>query len=102
MDPWSVYVEAESGEGTDVDAEAVIRLGEELELFDAVVSGGGRRYDAQLTVTATDAGTAAVDAIAVFQHAAGLAGLPGRLVGVEVLSEAGMQARLGEPPEPGR
>lgn len=96
INPWSAFVQVEVDENESVDIDAVVRLGEELQLFSAAVSGGvGRRYDAQLTVTATDAGTAAVDAIAVFQHAAGLAGLPaGRVVAVEVLTEAELDARL--------
>jgi len=96
--PWSAFVQVEVDEDEVVDVDAIVRLGQELQLFDAVVSGGLRRYDAQLTVTATDAGTATVDAIAVLQHAAGLAGLSaGRVVAVEVLTEADLQARLGAP-----
>lgn len=99
MEWWSVYVRAA------IETEAVLdvqdRLGplnEALEPFAAAVSGNGQGYDAQLSVTAVDARAAAIRAAEVFEKAAARVALPaGRLVALEVLTEAEFDARRSEP-----
>lgn len=82
MRNWNLYLEVRVI--SDVPAAALGELGQELELFDAVVAPADAGYSAQLTVLAEDLPTAVSDGVEVLTYAAARVALPaGEIVVIE-------------------
>lgn len=98
---YSVFVSFATEHDIDSEHAELDGLMDALRAHSAAVSGGGRRYDAQLTVSADHAQGAAFAAPAIVAGAARSAGLPpGRIVALEVLEWEELERRLERPNHP--